>query len=901
MSWWHRLWRRKQMEEHLDKELRYHLDQHAAELIAQGHDPAEARRSARLALGAPEQVKEECRDARGTRWLEDLWQDVRYALRLLRQQPAFTVAALVTLALGVGATTVMFTLIDGVLFRPLPYPEPDRLAALNEQTKGITDYRWGDLWAYSYPNYLDCQRQSRALDMAAWRYNDGMVSQPGVAEHVDGVEISSDLFSVLGISVSQGRAFLADEDKTGAPPVAIISHGLWQRHYGGSPAAIGKPLVFEGKSYTVVGIAPSGFRLSDVEPEVLLPIGQNTSLFMQLRDAHPGLEVWARLRPGATLAEAGTELALIGGRLAALYPKTNAGRGFVAQPLRIELVDQLVGDARSTLWMLLGAVTLVLLIACVNVASLLLARAVSRERELAMRAALGAGRGRLVRQCLTESVVLGLAGGALGVLLAADGIRPFVEFWPGSLPRAEEVHLDWRVLLFALAVSLFTGLLFGLAPAVRVPARDLEQILRNGARAVTGASQRLHKGFVVSEIALAVVLLVSAGMLGRTLLRLSSVDPGLNIHNVLVTRTALSPDILAHPDEIRVTWKELLERVSHVPGVQSAAAVDTVPMREGNNQIGYWTTAAVPEKHQMPLAFASSVTPDYLKVMGIPLREGRFLNENDRMGNKPVIVIDEVMAQDAFKGQDAIGKRLWMPDMPCVGPNGETFFDCTAPYEVVGVVGHVRYWGPAADDQAHVRDQFYYPLAQVPDPFLRRWSQLMSIGVLTSIPPSNVLEPVRRAVRGSTSDQVLYQVHTMDELAKESIAQQRFLMLLFSIFAGLALLLACVGIYGVLAYVTSQRVPEFGVRMALGARAGDVMQLVLRQSLRMILAGVVAGAIGALVAGRLLVRLVQGVRSIEPLPFTLMIVVLIAAALFASFLPARRASQVEPMTALRQE
>jgi predicted permease len=303
----------------------------------------------------------------------------------------------------------------------------------------------------------------------------------------------------------------------------------------------------------------------------------------------------------------------------------------------------------------------------------------------------------------------------------------------------------------------------------------------------------------------------------------------------------------------------------------------------------------------MPLALSSSVTPDYLKVTGIPLREGRFFDENDRLGNKLVIVIDEVMAQHAFKGQDAIGKLLWMPDMPCVGPKGETFYDCTAPYEVVGVVGHVRYWGLAGDDQAHVRDQFYYPLAQVPDPFMRRWSQLMSIVVRTSISPLNVLEPVRRAVRGSTSDQVLYEVHTMEELAKESISQQRFLMLLFGIFAGLALLLACVGIYGVLAYVTGQRVPEIGVRMALGASARDVLQLVLRQSLRMILAGVAAGAIGAFVAGRLLIRLVQGVQSIDPTAVVLMIAVLIGAALFASFLPARRASRVEPMSALRQE
>jgi predicted permease len=888
------------LEEQLEMELRFHLEQHAADLIARGCHPEEARRQARLALGGAEQVKEECRDARGTRWLEDLWQDFRYALRTLRQRPGFAVVALLTLALGIGATTVMFTVINGVLLKPLNYPDPDRLVTLNEQTKGITDYRWGDLWAYSYPNYLDCKRQTSSLDMAAWRYGGGTVSAPGEAEHVDGVEMSSELFPVLGVTLSRGRAFLPEDDRPGAAPVAIISYGLWQRHYGGSPAAIGRPLVFEGKSYTVVGIAPPGFRLS-WEPDVMTPIGQDTQAIMQSRDAHPGIDVWARLRPGATLEEAQTELAVIGRRLAAQYPKTNAGRGFVARPLRQELVTELVGDARGMPWLLLGAVSLVLLIACVNVASLLLARAVSRERELAMRVALGASRGRLVRQCLTESAMLGLAGGVLGLWLAAMGIRPFVAFWPGSLPRAEETQLDWHVLLFALAVSLLSGFLFGLAPALRAPTRNLEQILRAGARTVAGSSRRLHSSFVVSEIALAVVLLVSAGILGKTLLRLSSLDPGIDTRNLLITRTALAPSVLANPARIPATWQDLLDRARRVPGVQSAAMVDTVPLREGNNQIGYWTTPAMPEKHQMPLALSSSVTPDYLKVMGIPLREGRFFDEHDRTGSKLVIVIDEVMAQHAFGGQDPIGKQLWMPDMPCIGPKGETFYDCTNPYEVVGVVGHVRYWGLAGDDQAHVRDQFYYPFAQVPEPFLSRWSELMSIAVRTKIPPLNLLEPLRREVRGATGDQVLYEVYTMEQLASRSLAQQRFLLLLFGIFAGLALLLACIGIYGVLAYITSRRVPEIGVRMAFGASPRDVIRLVLRQSLVMIFAGVGVGMTAALVAARLLEHLVTGVRSVEPLTFAMMICVLVAAALIASFLPARRASRVDPMSALREE
>jgi len=712
--------------------------------------------------------------------------------------------------------------------------------------------------------------------------------------------MSSELFPVLGLSVARGRAFSPEDDRPGAAPVAIISYGLWQRQYGGSPAAIGRPLVFEGQAYTVVGIVPPSFRLS-FDADIFTPIGQNTSGIMQRRDAHPGIDVWARLRPGVRQAEAQTELAVIGRRLAAQYPKTNTGRGFVARPLRQELVVEEVGDDRGKLWLLLGAVGLVLLIACVNVASLLLARAVSRERELAMRVALGASRGRLARQCLTESALLGLAGGLLGVWLAARGSRPFVALWPGSLPRAEEVRFDWHVLLFALAVSLLCGLLFGLAPALRAPTRDLEQILRAGARTLAGSSRRLHSGFVISEIALAVVLLVSAGILGQTLLRLSSLNPGIDTHNLLVTRTALAPSILANPARIPSVWQDLLERLRRVPGVQSATMVDTVPMREGNNQIGYWTSAAVPEKHQLPLALSSSVTPDLLNVMGIRLREGRFFDEHDQMGSKPVIVIDEVMAQHAFGNQDAIGRRLWMPDMPCIGPKGETFYDCTEPYEVVGVVGHVRYWGLAGDDQAHVRDQFYYPFAQVPDRFLPRWSELMSIVVRTRIPPLNLLESLRREARGAGGDQVLYEVNTMEQLAGKSLAAQRFLLLVFGLFAGLALLLACIGIYGVLAYITSRRVPEIGVRLAFGASARDVVRLVLRQSLVMIIAGVAVGVAAALVAARLLEHLVEGVRSVEPLTLAMMIGVLVAAALFASFLPARRASRVDPMRALREE
>jgi predicted permease len=880
MTWWQRLWRRREIEAQLNAELQFHLDQYASDLIAEGHDPEDARRLARIALGGPEQVKEECRDARGTRWLEDLLRDFRFAVRTLWQRPGFAVVALMTLALGSGATTVMFAVINGVLLKPLPYPEPGGLVRLQERTEKAT--QWGNLWAFAYPNFLDCRRESRSLALAAWRYSGGTVSQPGEAEYVDERQISSELFSVLGVAPLPGRNFLGEEDRPAAARVAIISYGLWQRRYGGSATAIGMPLVFEGKPYTVIGIAPAGFRL-DGEADVFTLLGQNTERFIQNREAHPGIQVWARLRPGATLAQAQTELSLLGRHLAEQYPKSNAGRDFLVERLRPD-----VGDVGSTLWLLLGAVSLVLLIACVNVASLLLARVVSRERELAMRAALGAGRSRLVRQCLTESGVLALSGGALGILLAAFGIRPFVVFWPGSLPRAEEVQVDWHVLLFALAVSLASGLLFGLAPALRAPAHELEQALRAGARTVVGNSRRLHGGFVISEIALAVVLLVAAGMLGRTLLHLSSLDPGVNVRNVMAARMALSPGTLANPGRTRAAWQEVLARTRSVPGVQSAAIVDTVPMREGNNQIGYWTTPAEPPEDRQPLVSATSVTPDYLKVMGIRLRQGRFFDDQDRLGNEGVVVIDEVMAQEAFGGREPIGKHIW------IGMGSD-------PLRVVGVVGHVRHWGAADDDRGHVRAQLYYPFAQVPDRYLRRWSELMSIAVRTSIAPWNVVEPLRRAVRGTTGDQVLYEVRTMEQLASSTLSRQRFLLLLFGMFAGLALLLACIGIYGVLAYLTNRRVPEFGVRVALGASASDVMRLVLRQSFGMILVGVGVGTAAALAAGRVLERLVEGMQPTGPSTFVVMIPLLAGAALFASFLPARRASRVDPVTALWQE
>ncbi len=879
MNWWNRLWHRKQMDEQLEKELSFHIDEHISDLVAQGYDPEEARRRARLDFGGREQVKEHCRDARGTRWFEDLFQDFRYALRMLRKNPGFTSVALLTLALGTGATTVVFTVVNGVLLKPLSYPEPERLVALHGKVQ-----QFGEPWGFSYPDFLDYQSAGQSVGpMAAWTYGGGTISEAAGAEYVEGREISSELFSVLGVPLARGRSFSRAEDRRGAAPVAIISYSLWQRAYGGRPGAIGGSLAFEGKSYTVVGIAPPNFRL-DGEAGVFTPIGQNMEPRMQNRGA-AFIHVLARLAPGITVAQAQTQLSLIAARLAKEYPDADADRGVVTHPLQADLV----GETRPTLLLLFGVVSLVLLIACVNVASLLLARAVSRERELALRVALGASRGRLIRQCLTESGVLGLAGGVLGVLLAFAGLQPFLAKWPGGLPRVEDVQLDWRVLLFAVGSSLLCGFLFGLAPALRAPSHQLEESLKGGMRTVTGSSRRLHSGFVIAEIGLALVLLVSAGMLGRTVLRLAALNPGVRVENVLTARVALSPAGLKDAATMRTAWREVQDSARTVPGVQSVALTDIVPMRVGENNLPYWASPVPPPPSQTPVALASSVTPDYLKVMGIPLRHGRFFNDDDRIGHPLVVVIDEVLAQHAFGPEDAVGKPLWIPSIS------------KDPVQIVGVVGHVRHWGLAGDDQSRVRDQIYYSFAQVPDQLLHLFSSFMSIAIRTNVPPLNLVESLQRNLRGVANDQVLYDVHTMEQLVNDSLSTQRFLLVLFFVFAAVALLLACIGIYGVLAYLMTQRVPEIGVRMALGATARDVMCLVMRQSIVMILAGVACGAIAALAAGRWLEHLVEGMRQIELVSFAVMIPILVAAALFASFVPARRASRIDPMSALRQD
>ena len=806
-------------------------------------------------------------------------QDLRYAFRQLRKNPGFAAVAVLTLALGSGATTIIFTIVNSVLLKPLAYPQPENLVTLHVQAEN-----YGDNWGFSNPDFLDCRRECRSFEgMAAWSYGGGTVSAPGEAEYVDGRVISSDLFSVFRVPMKEGRSFLPADDQTGAAPVAIISTRLWQRLYGASPSAIGMSLSYDGKAYTVIGVAPPGFQL-DGDADVLTPLGQRTEPRMGWRAAH-FLHVVARLRRGVTLSQAQSELAVMSRRLAKQYPDSNAGIALVPHPLQSELVQ----DVRPTLWLLLASVSIVLVIACANVASLLLTRVVSRQHEFALRLALGAPSTRLFRQCLTESVMLGLCGGSLGLLLAAIGTRPFLHFWPDQLPRADEVHVDWRVLLFAIMSAASTGLVFGLLPALRANKTAIEETLRSGSRGIAGSARRPLSGFVVCQIALALVLLSAAGTLGRTLLQLSSLDPGIDIHNVIAARVAISPEALSNPTKARAAWQALMENMQSVPAVQSIALTDIVPMREGENVLDYSATAMLPPPNQRAGALASAVTPNYLEVMRLPLVRGRFFDENDRVGSTQVVVIDANFARHAFGHENPVGKKLWIPAMGA------------EPVQVIGVVGHVRHWGLAADDVSKVQDQCYYPLAQVPDKLVRLFSSVISVVVRTKVPPLNVVGALQRKARGAAGDQTLYEVRTMEELASASLARQQFLLLLFAIFAGFALLLACIGIYSVIAYLTSRRTPEFGVRLALGARSSDIVRLVLRESLAMIFTGIGIGVFTSIGTGHVLLRLVPNVQTVQGLMLAVVLSVVFLVALLASYIPARRASMVDPTVAMRYE
>src|SRR5713101_7965725 len=873
MSWINRLvgsLRKRPLENDLDDELQFHIQMRTQEFIASGMTPEDARFRAQRLFGNQLLLKERTRDMDTIRSFETLLQDLRYGLRMLRKAPGFTTVAVLSLALGIGANTAIFSVINGVILRPLPYPDPARLVSLEEQTQPL-----GGRWSMSYLNFLDCERDSHSFQgMAAYLQRGANLTAPGEPIYVGTRQVSAGFFSVLGIQPARGRAFLRQEDQRGAAPVAIISHIFWQERFGGDPQTVGAKMTLNGKSYTIVGVLPSSFRFFS-NTQILTPMGQNDDVTMRSREIHPGIWGIARLKPGIRMEQARSELTLIGRRLAQQYPDTNGDRTFGIMPLK----QNIVGDAGPTLFLLAGAVGLVLLIACANVGNLFLARSISRSREFAIRAALGAGRGRVIRQVLTESTLLGLAGGLAGLLLASVGTRFLLKHLPGDLPRMDEIAVDARVLLFTLFASVFTGIVFGLLPALRQRS-NAEEALKQGTRGNTSGLRRLQSSFVVAEVALAFVLLAGSGLMLRTILKLWSVNPGFDPHGVLVTGVGLSPNVVKDAALMRTAWLEILNKAQSIPGVESAAVNSIVPFRGDENEIQYWTGSAPPPLNQIPMALTYTPTPTYFHTMRIPLLRGRVFTEQDRLGTEPVIMIDELLAERAFHGRDPVGSRLTLQFL--------------GPARIVVVVGHVKHWSLDEDSG----EQIYLPFAQIPDPFMRTLGTIMSLLVRTSVNPRSIVQPVRQSVLGPARDQPVYAMQTMEQMIGDSLGRRRLMLLLLGIFAAVALTLASIGIYGVISYATNQRVAEIGIRMALGADRRDVLKLVIQQGLVLTMIALVLGLGGALALTHFLTSMLYGIRPTDPVTYAAVAALLGGVALVAAYVPARRALRVDPIVAL---
>jgi len=810
--------------------------------------------------------------------MQTVFEDLRYSLRLLRRSPGFTIVAGIALALGIGANTAIFSVVNGVLLRPLPYPEPGRLMMVYETSREFSHS------SVAYPNFQDWQRENHSFtDIAAFRGDDFNFTGSGQPEHLSGEYVSAGFLSVLGVNPLLGRNFSPQEDQQDASGVVILGYGLWKRRFGADHNILGRSMTLNTQNYTVVGILPSDFRFRQ-QAELYVPLGQWQSIELRDRQNHPGLNVVGRLKPGVTMAAAQAEMTAIGRQLAEAYPKTNASHGVSV----VEMRDDMVGHIRPTLFLLLGAVGFVLIIACANVANLLLARSTARKREFAIRTALGAARLRIVRQLLTESVLLAVGAGAFGLLLAFWGTRLVLAAVPDSLPRSQDIGLDPYVLLFTLAVSVLTGVFFGLAPAFQSSNVNPQEALKEGARGSGGGRHRAESAFVALEVGLAVILLAGAGLMMQSIWRLWKVNPGFNAQHVLTAQVALSPNVMASPGGIRLAYQQLITRVAAIPGVQSTAITSLVPLTDNDSEIPFWLgSGPQPPPDQMSSALFYIPTPDYLRAMGIPLLEGRFFSERDTTASPAVVVIDDTMAKHVFRGEDPVGKQINVIVLGRV--------------QIVGVVGHVKHWGLDSDDTAKIRSELYFPFLQIPDKYMPEIVVGGNLVLRTAVDPLSVLPQVRAEVAGPKQDQPIYGVQTMEQIISASLAERRFTMLLLIIFASTALLLAAIGIYGVMSYAVTRRTHELGLRMALGATRNDVLRLIVGEGMALALAGMALGLAAALALTRLMAGLLYGVRPADPWTLVAVSLALGGVAFLASYLPARRATKVDPMIALRYE
>ncbi|MFI5094334.1 MAG: ABC transporter permease [Candidatus Acidiferrales bacterium] len=808
--------------------------------------------------------------------MSKLLQDVRYAFRLLAKNPGFTAIAILTLALGIGANTAIFSVVNGVLLRPLPFRDPSRLVLIAEKSSF-------PVISTSYENYMDWRDQSHSFEsMEATRGGAITLTGAGEPERLNVQMATAGLFPMLGINPHIGRTFLPEEDRAGGAPVVLLSYGLWQRRFGGSQDIIGKAINLDSQPYTVVGVLPSGFQI--LQPaDVFLPFMPWARTLPDDRNWHPGIIPLARLKPGVSRAQARAEMVGITKRLEQQYPDYNTGTSADV----VGLQDQIVRNSRPALLLLLGAVSFVLLIACVNVANLLLARAASRGREVAIRAALGAGRGRIVRQLLTESVLLSLAGGLLGVLMASAALGPLLKLAAGSVPQGAPIGLDPSVLAFTAGVSLFTGVLFGIMPAMRTAKLDLRKALNEGSRGATAGpgQHRLRGALVAMEIALAMLLLVGSGLLLRSFSRLQEVPPGFQPDHLLVADIPLSQTTYAKPEDRYQFFDRLVERAKSLPGVRSAAAASFLPVSGGGSIIHFNITGRPPKSpHEFVAAGYRTITPNYLETLGVPLLQGRLFTQADNEKAPAVVVINAAMVHTFFPNENPLGKRLQLGALP----------EQEVPtMEIVGVVGDVRP-GLGIDPQA----EMYLPYRQA-DLVLPVFQ--LSLVMRTAGDPVLQTSALRSALAQIDPNQPLVKVRTMEENMATTVAQPRFRAWLIGIFAMLALVLAGVGVYGVMSYAVTQRTSEIGLRVTMGAQPQDVFHIIVGEGLRLSLLGVGIGLVTALALTRLLQSFLFGISAYDPLTFVGVSVLLTLVALAASFFPARRATRVDPLVALRYE
>ena len=814
-----------------------------------------------------------------------LLQDLRYAVRQFLKTPGLTILVIITIALGVGANTALFSVVNGVLLNPLPYPEPDQLVALRESKP---NFEWGTI---PYPTFRDWQKDNHTFSsIAVWRGYAFSLTGAGEAEQVNAQFVSSDFFPILGVKPLLGRSFLAGEDEIGAAPIAVISEGLWRRKFASAPDILSKGITLDGNSYSIVGVIPASPHFpmgsASARREVFVPIGQWKNNLLTSRGAGLGISGIGRLKPGVTIEQARADMTGVSNNLAAAFPDTNKGISAKLIPFK----QWMVGDIGSLLLVLLASVGFVLLIACVNVANLLLARSTSRTREFAVRSVLGASQRRMVRQLLTESLLLAIAGGTLGLMLAAWGTRAALSVLPTALPRAEEIGLDLRVLFFTLAISLLAGILFGLVPALKMSPSRLQETLKEGGRGMSSGRHRVQGAFIVAEMAMALVLLAGAGLMIRSLTRLWGVDPGFNSRNVLTVGLTLPQSMMdASPDAIRAAFREFDNKIASIPGVEAVSQTwGSVPMA-GDDEQTFWFEGQPKPANPNDKSWAIDyiVEPGYLKAMEIPLLRGRFFTNQDNEHSPRVIVVDDVFARKYFPNENPVGKRILRDD--------------ASPEEIVGVVGHVKQWGLDADDTEKLRAQIYIPCMQMPDAFITMQASGSTVIIRSRQAGTGLLDSIRHASQQISSEQIIFNPQTMDQIIADSLAERRFSMILFGAFAALALLLASVGIYGVISHVVGQRTHEIGIRMALGARRPDVLRLILVGAGRVALIGVALGLVCALSLTQLLANRLYGVSPRDPITFIAVPSILIAVALLASYLPARRATKVDPMTALRYE